>query len=206
MTAAERLHDEIVALAEAGCPLVWIDEPDAILIGDRLAERSIFEDAHRRLLEGVSGIHPTLAIGGGNADVTDVDTFLAAPYLSYFFDLIEGPDNWRLIARLPGDRGVICGAMDARSAGPADRVLLVWAAHYAASTGRRGSDRVGLAPSGGLAHLTPTDARRKIEGLAQAAEAAALPVEELERVLDPRAFMGPSARLARRRREAADRP
>jgi methionine synthase II (cobalamin-independent) len=202
LAAAERLRDEIAALADAGCPLVWIDERDAALVGDVRSERALFRDAQRRLLEGISGIHPTLAIGGGNADTAGPETFFDAPFHSYFFDLIEGPDNWRLVARLPGDRGVICGAMDTRTAGPADRELLVWAAHYAASTGRRGLDRVGLAPSGGLGHLTPAQARRKVEGLAEAAALAAAPREELARVLDPRAVQGPSARLARRARAA----
>jgi len=203
LTAAERLRDEIAALAGAGCPLVWIDEPDAIGVGEADAERSLFREAQRRLLDGISGIHPTLAIGGGNADTSGPETFFDSPYHSFFFDLIDGPDNWRLIARLPGDRGVICGALDARTVGPADRELLVWAAHYAASTGGRGGRglaRVGLAPSGGLDHLAPAEARRKIEGLVRAAGLAVGSPEELTTTLDPRAVQGPSARLARRGR------
>lgn len=205
--AAERLHDEVVSLAAAGCPMVWVEEPEAISIGDRDPERRLFREAHRRLLDGVSDIHPTLAIRGGNADVAGAETILDAPYHSLFVDLIEGPDNWRLVARLPGDHGVICGAMDARDALPADRELLVWAAHYAASTGGRGLARVGLAPSGDLGHLSPEAARRKIEGLARAAALAAAPTDEMQAGLDWRAVAGPSARLARRaRRTTGDVP
>jgi methionine synthase II (cobalamin-independent) len=203
LAAAERLHHEIVGLADAGCPLVWIDEPDAIRIGASEAERILFADAHCRLLGDLPNLHATLAISGGTADVSGPAMFLAAPYRSFFFDLIEGPDNWRLIARLPGECGVICGAMDARTPGPADRELLVWAAHYAASTGGRGLARVGLAPSGGLGHLAPDVARRKIEGLVRAADVALASPDELSRVLDPRAVQGPSARLARRSRGSA---
>jgi methionine synthase II (cobalamin-independent) len=204
--AAERLHDEIVALARAGCPLVWIDEPAAIDIGELSDERSLFREAQRRLLDGIAGIHSTLAIGGGNADVAGVGTFAEAPFNSFFFDLIEGPDNWRLIAGLPGDRGVIAGAMDARTPAPAERELLVWAAHYAASTGGRGLARVGLAPSGDLRPLSAADAHRKIEGLAQAAALAVGSAEDLAATLDPRAIQGPSARLARRARRPTTPP
>jgi methionine synthase II (cobalamin-independent) len=204
LDAAERLRDELVSLASAGCPMVWVEEPAAIHIGEDEAERRLFREAHRRLLEGVTGIHATLAISGGSADGAGPDSILDPPYHSLFVDLIYGPDNWRLVARLPGDRGVICGAMDARSTLPADRELLVWAAHYAASTGGRGLDRVGMAPSGDLGHLTPEVARRKIEGLARAATLAAAPPDELEAGLDRRAVAGPSARLARRRRMAPE--
>jgi methionine synthase II (cobalamin-independent) len=198
---AERLHEEVVGLAKAGCPLVWIDEPDAVAIGVDNDQRALFREAHELLLDGVTGIHPTLAIGGGNADTAGVETIAAAPYRSFFFDLIDGPDNWRLIARLPGDRGVICGAMESRSPAPADREVLVWAAHYAASTGGRGLERVALAPSGDLDHLAPDAAARKLAGLAKAATlATASSPEELAAGLDPRAVAGPSARLARRHR------
>jgi hypothetical protein len=205
LEAAERLHDEIVGLADGGCPLVWIDEPDAVLLGQDGAEMALFRDAQLRLLDGVTGIHPTLAVGGGNADDSGIETFADAPYHSFFFDLIGGPDNWRLIARLPGDRGVICGAMDTRTAAPADRDILVWAAHYAASTGGRGLDRVGLAPAGDLDHLAVADAARKLAGLARAAELAVATPDELIAGLDPRAVQGPSARLARRARRSTPR-
>jgi methionine synthase II (cobalamin-independent) len=206
LAAAELLRNEIIALAQASCPLVWIDEPAAIDIGEQKEERALFRESHRRLLDGITGIHATLAIGGGNADDAGVGTFAEAPFSSFYFDLIEGPDNWRLIARLPGDRGVICGAMDARTPGPADRELLVWAAHYAASTGGRGLDRVGLAPSGDLRPLNVADARRKIEGLVQAAALAVGSAEDLAVTLDPRAIQGPSARLARRVRRPPTPP
>ena len=34
---------------------------------------------------------------GGNADGAGVETLLAAPYASLAVDLIDGPDNWRLV-------------------------------------------------------------------------------------------------------------
>ena len=118
------------------------------------------------------------------------------PFASYAFDLIAGPDNWRLIAQAPGDRGIICGALDP-SAGSADRPeTLVWAAHYAASTGGRGLDRVGLANASSLAGLTRERARAKLVALAEAARLAALQdPKELAASLDPRAVDIRSAAL-----------
>src|SRR6266513_3563293 len=53
--AGERLREVVIALAAAGCPLVEIEEPAAIRIGDDAAERGHFQDAHRRLTDGLPG-------------------------------------------------------------------------------------------------------------------------------------------------------
>ncbi len=200
LSLAEVLNDALRALGGAGCPLVQVDEPDAVRIGDDEAERRLFADAHRRLLEGVTGAHPSLCVIGGSADAAGPATFFDLPYRSYLFDLIDGPDNWRLIALAPGDRGIICGAMDARTARPDEREILVWAVHYAASTAGRGPERVGLAPSGSLAHMAPEQARRKIDRLSEAARLAALPGRELAETLDPRAIRSRSRALRQRPR------
>ena len=76
-------------------------------------ERARFRDLHQRLLDGVTGTHLSLAITGGDAKAAGVDTLLAAPYASLAVDLIAGPDNWNLVVRTPGDRGVICGVLPA---------------------------------------------------------------------------------------------
>jgi hypothetical protein len=87
--------------------------------------------------------------------------------------------------------------------------VLVWAAHYAASTRRRGLVRVGLATTGSLAALDRDGAVAKMRALAEGARIAVLPVEEIRATLDPRAIDMRSAalgawtgapRLPRRRR------
>ena len=98
---AEVLQPAISALAAAGCPFVEIDEPDALAITVVAPERALFVDAHRRLTDGIKGIHLSLALTGGNLDVAGAATFFDLPYASYAFDLIAGPDNWRLIAAAP---------------------------------------------------------------------------------------------------------
>ena len=133
-------------------------------------------------------LHLTLALTGGDHRGLGAGPLADLGYRSYLFDLIAGPDDWRLIALLPGDRGVVCGVVDAATdAGDAPEVL-VWAAHYAASTGRRGLARVGLATAGSLAALGPEEASAKMRALAAGARIAALPADELAASLDPRAL------------------
>jgi len=198
--AGERLREVVLALAAAGCPLVEIEEPAAIRIGDDDAERMQFRDAHRRLTDGLAGlVHLSLVVTGGNADVAGAATFFDLPYASYAFDLIAGPDNWRLIAAAPGDRGIVCGALDPSETSSDGPETLVWAAHYAASTGGRGLDRVGLANASSLVALDRQRAAAKLALVAEASRiASAATPEELSRLLDPRAVDPRTAALGRR--------
>jgi methionine synthase II (cobalamin-independent) len=206
--AAERLREVVMALAAAGCPLVEIDEPAAIRIGDDEVERGQFLDAHRRLTDGVAGlVHLSLVVAGGNADTAGPATFFDLPYASYAFDLIAGPDNWRLIVEAPGDRGIIVGALDP-SAGSSDGPeTLLWAVRYAASTRGRGLDRVGLANASSLAGLDLDRAKRKVALLGETARlATSASPDEFASALDPRAIDIRSAALGRYERPAGDRP
>jgi hypothetical protein len=133
------------ALAAAGCPLIEIHEPSATAIGADVTERALFREAHLRLLDGIDGTHLSLAITGGSADAAGIETILAAHYASLAVDLIAGPDNWRLVAAAPGEIGIVCGALSTAAAADDGPEVLLWAAAYAASTGARGPDRVGLA-------------------------------------------------------------
>ena len=188
--AIERAREAIEALIAAGCPFIEIEEPAAIEIGDDPSEVRRFREAHRALTDGLAdAVHLSLVLTGGNVDAAGAATFFDLPYASYAFDLIAGPDNWRLIAEAPGDRGIVCGALDPAASSSDRPEVLVWAAHYAASTGGRGLVRVGLANASSLASLSPTRARGKIKALAEAARLAdAGSTEELAAVLDPRAI------------------
>ena len=107
------------------------------------------------------------------------------------FDLIAGPNDWRLIAQAPGDRGIVCGALDPAGAGTGDLETLLWAARYAASTRGRGLARVGLAPAAGLERLSWDAAVARIGVLGEAVRLADVPREELESSLDRRALDRP---------------
>ena len=188
MALATALRTEIEALAAAGCPVVEIEERDAGEIGADELERRIFRDAHLALTEGIAGTHLSLAIVGGNADAAGIETILAAAYPSLAVDLVDGPDNWRLVRDVPGDRGVVAGAMSPRVPSDDGPELLLWAAGYAASSNGRGRDRVGLATASSLAGLSWELAERKLGRLGEAARLAALPAPEAAPHLDPRAI------------------
>ncbi len=201
--SAEVLAPIVQALANAGCPLVEIEETDGHLIGDDEGERRLFREAHRRLTDvtrsggaGQGGeIHLSLSIVGGSAAGAGVETILDAPYASLAVDLIAGPDNWNLVTRTPSTVGVIAGVL---SAGTDDesREVMLWGAHYAASSRGRGIDRVGLGSAGPYANLAWEVAVRKMRRLGEAARIASMPRgEELARSLDPRAVSSRRAAL-----------
>ncbi len=217
---ADALGRELEALSQAGCTFIQIDEDDATQIGADEVERALFREAHEHLLAGIrrrpseasggvagpgpapgptpsrAGPHLSLAISGGNADAAGPETIFGPAYDSHFFDLLAGPDNWRLVTRAPAERGIVLGVVDARSDEHDVRELLVWAIGYAASTGGRGESRIGIAPSGSLAGLPRSVARRKIELLGEVAGLLARrDVEPIASALDPRAVDIRSAAL-----------
>lgn len=187
LAAADAVHDELVAFAEAGCTVVQVDEPVLAGVTEAEEDRALFVEAHGRLTAGIGDrLHLHLSLGAGAAPLGDALFDLA--YRSFGLDLIGGPDDWRLAVRTPGDRGVVCGAVDPATPGPGDLETAIWAARYAASTSGRGLERVGLTTSPGLERLTPAAAMVKLRILGQAARLAGAPREELERYLDPRAL------------------
>ncbi len=183
-------------LAAEGCPLVEVQEPAAAAIADD-EQRALFREAHLRLLDGLDGTHPSLALTGGNADAAGIDTILAAPYASLAVDLIAGPDNWRLVALVPGDLGIVCGALSVAPGSDDGPELLLWAAGYAASMRGRGPDRVALATASSLAHLSWDAAVAKIERLGAAARLAMGPLDDQLAAFDPGAVSSRAAALGR---------
>jgi hypothetical protein len=198
---AEAVGAEVAALRAAGCAIVRVDEPratDAVMGADAVAA---FAEAHARLCRAAGagddegGPHLMLALTGGPHEAIGSATLADLPYASFLFDLIRGPDDWRVLAALPGGRGVVCGVVDAATdVGDAPEVL-VWAAHYAASTGGRGLARVGLSTTGSLAGIHRDAAARKLASVAEGARIAALPRDEAAASLDPRALDLRSAAL-----------
>jgi len=205
---AEALNGALGALAAAGCRLIEVHEPAATTIRDE-AGRAAFTDAHRRLAADLGDcVHLSLAITGGNADALGAAALIAAPYASYLLDLVDGPESWRLVVEVPGDRGIVCGALDATGRGRTRLEELVFAARYAASTGGRGLDRVGIAPSGSLAGRPREEALAAIGLLGEAAALLRGDHEDLLRRLDPRAVDARSAAIGeyRPRRPRSARP
>lgn len=192
---AAALNRVILELAETGCPLIEVHEPAAVEIGTDPAERDLFGAATLRLLDGVTGTHVSLAITGGNADTAGIETILAAPFASLAVDLVGGPDNWRLVMAVPGDRGIVCGALPVDPDSYDGPEPLLWAAGYAASGGGRGRSRIGLATASSLAHLSWEASLEKMARLGEAARLADRPRDEQLRSFDPRAVSSRSAAL-----------
>jgi hypothetical protein len=196
--AANAVRARVEALAAAGCPMIEIEEAEADRIGLDESERRLFREAQRIVTEGFDGAHLSLSIVGGAADKAGVETVLEAPYASLALDLIAGPDNWNLATRAPGERGIVAGALGAREHLDEPKEVLLWAAHYAASTGGRGIARVGLGSAGSYANLTWVAAVRKLRLLGTAARLAELPPsQELTDALDPLAVSARRAALGR---------
>ncbi|HEY2916845.1 MAG TPA: hypothetical protein VGI98_06485 [Candidatus Limnocylindrales bacterium] len=197
LAAADGLRAIVDELAAAGCPMVEIEELAVQHVGTDAAAREAFRAAHLRIATGVDATHLSLSILGGSAWEAGAATILDAPYRSLAVDLINGPDNWNLVTRTPGDRGIVAGALDPnRREGPE---LPVWAAQYAASTRGRGLARVGLGTGGGLEHLPWDVAIERLNALGEAARIAALPPGELADALDPRAVSSRAAATGRTR-------
>lgn len=194
----EEVRATIAGLAAAGCVWIEIHEPAAVAIGADPDARRRFAEAHRTLTADLgegSGVHLSLAIIGGSADAAGIDTILAGAYASLAVDLIDGPDNWRLVAAAPGDRGIVCGAMSAGPDADESPELLLYAVGYAASTAGRGAARVGLATSGSMAALPWDVAVRRMTRLGEAVRLAEAPPDARRRKLDPRAIDIRSAAL-----------
>jgi hypothetical protein len=190
------IRDVLVALRDAGCTWIEIHEPAAVGIADDEGRRA-FADAHRTLTADLDRVHLSLAITGGNADALGVDAILAGSYASLAVDLIDGPDNWRLVAAWPGDRGVIAGALHTRPTTADGPEVLLWAAGYAASTKGRGGDRVGLATAGSMAALPWTTAVDRMRRLGETARLAEASPDAVRDAVDPRALDARSAAMGR---------
>jgi hypothetical protein len=187
----------VLDLAAAGCRWIEIQEPDAVEIGADAERRARFAGLHRALTADLDGVHLSLAITGGAANDAGIDTLLAGAYASLGLDLIAGPDNWHLAVAAPAERGIIAGVVAPRAGSDDGPEVMLWAAGYAASTGGRGGDRVGLGTAGSFAGLPWDVAAAKVRRLGEAARLATAPREERLAALDPRSIDSRSAALGR---------
>jgi len=188
---ADALAAELEALAAAGCPVVVVEEPAAVAIGGGAGARAGFARAQRRLLRRTPDLHAMLAIIGGSAAGAGAEAIVGAPYASFLFDLLAGPDNWHLVRAAPPERGIVCAALAAGGGRQAidQSPQLVWAARYAASSGGRGLERVGLANASSLEGLAPADARLALDALGRAAALSAMsPADAIAAGLDKRTY------------------
>jgi hypothetical protein len=187
LAAAAAGNLALKALFAAGAPLVQVEEDGLTAIAAEDAPaRALAIDVFQALLTGVEG-HVSLSVIGGDPCGAGPDVLYAAPFSSHLFDLILGPDGWRLARQAPRERGLILGVADGRTDRRDPVPVSVWAARYGASLGARGLDRIGLAPSAGLEERSWAVARMKLHGLAEAAAVASLEGDALRQALPKRA-------------------
>lgn len=182
----EALNLEIRSLVAAGCPIVEIDEPMALQIGDDSGEWGLLRSAHERLMTGTgdASVHLSLGLWGGAIHGSGHSALLDLPYSSYLVDVLAGPSAWRFIAAVPPARGVIVAAADAHRETMEDTEVLVWAMAWAAEGGR-GSERVGIAPNGSLTFLGRHFAHRKCQRMGEAVNIARMgPLQDVAEALD----------------------
>ena len=128
--------------------MVEIEETEAHSIGDDDAERRLFREAHQRLINGAAPgrtlcrCRPWTVASAGS-------TLIPRRSKAFAVDLLGSlrPDNWNLDAYaaiaivLALGVGIDHHLFEAR-------VKLLWAAHYAASTGGRGAARASARSAG----------------------------------------------------------
>jgi methionine synthase II (cobalamin-independent) len=196
--AAGATRTAIEGLLAAGCQLIRVDEPGLTALGDDDGIRSRVLAAHDRALPDPGASHLMLALTGGDATAIGASALAGMRYASFLFDLLRGPDSWRVVARLPAERGVVCGVVPTGEGAGVVKEAMVWAAHYAASTEGRGLDRVGLATAGDLGGLDWDVAADRVRLLGTAARIAADDsMDHLAMELDPRAVGMKSAAFGR---------
>ncbi len=203
---AETLNHLIRDLAAEGCLMVEVHEPAAVEIGDDAGRAGAVprgEPAsprrHRRRARVTRGRRVVQRTSPGSRPSWP-PRLRVSPWTS-------SPDpttgvSWSPRRAIAGSSAARCRSPPGRTTGPE---TLLWAAGYAASTGGRGMDRVGLATSASLGHLPWPVAMRKLERLGEASRLVLGSVDERAAAVDPRAVSNRSAALGRVQRGGASR-
>ena len=89
---AEAMNAELRALAEAGCPIIQVDEGALTAIGDDEAEWRLYAETQRRLTDGLDGAPPEpRPLPRRQSTRPATRTILDGPYRSYLVDALGGP-------------------------------------------------------------------------------------------------------------------
>ena len=202
MELATALAGELAALAAAGCPVVvgrGAGGGDGGR-GRRPRGRAFLRGAPRGCSRTPRGCTRCSRSPAARPARPAPRPIFGAPYASYLFDLIAGPDNWYLVRAAPGERGIVCAALAARRRRGERRATRrrssSWAAHYAAASNGRGLERVGIANATPLGGLDPAAAHAALAALGRAPRARRAPAATRPSThgLDPRAIVATAGR------------
>lgn len=158
---ADVLKSEVQALHRAGAPLVQIDEP---VITRNPQDWQLFKAAMERLTRDTVG---RIALNANFGSVADLPDFFALPFHAFALDFVQGPKNWEVLDRVPPDKEVVLGLVDARE------VRLEEDSEIAARLERGARyvppDRMQVSPNCGLEFLPRDDAQAKLRRMVEGA-------------------------------------
>ena len=158
---SEALHQEALALQEAGAPLIQIDEP---ALGGQPARLALA----RACMETIArGLKTKVGIATYFKPVQEIWTGLRAfPVQVWQVDVADRPAQLDMVLNAPPDGEVVFGCMDARNTRLEERDTLARTLERA--TDRLGADRVWASPNAGLEFLPHATAQKKMARLAEA--------------------------------------
>ncbi len=110
LAIAEALRQEVVALAEAGAPLVQINDP---LILQRKEDLPVLAEALKRMLDGVQ-VETALYTWFGSIEGV-YPQLLELPVDGIGIDFVSKPGNWDVVRRAPFEKKLGFGVVDGRN-------------------------------------------------------------------------------------------
>jgi 5-methyltetrahydropteroyltriglutamate--homocysteine methyltransferase len=158
---SEALHQEALALQEAGALLIQVDEP-------ALGGQPLRLALARACMETIArGLKTSLGIATYFKPVQEIWTGLRAfPVQVWQVDVADRPAQLDMVLKAPPDGEVVLGCMDARNTRLEERDTLARTLEKA--TEKLGADRVWASPNAGLEFLPHATAQKKMARLAEA--------------------------------------
>lgn len=163
LAIARVLAQEAFELEAAGARHIQIDEP-ALL--DAPEDLELAGQALHVQTSELDQTETTLATYFGDAKRLGFEIF-ELPVTCFGFDFVSGPENAQLAARLPAEKKLQAGIVNARNTKLESVDALTRTIEELTTT--TGAERLRLAPSAGLEFLPREKARAKLERLAEVA-------------------------------------
>lgn len=156
---AQALRQEVLALEQAGAPLVQIDEPAIVRNKE---DWDLFQEVMDSFTQDVS---VDLLLYTYFGDVTGLPGFFQLPFSGFGLDFIWGPANYDLIGRLPSDKKLGLGIVDGRNV----KLETVDDLSHTVEDVMRSvsSDRLYVNPSCGLDYLPRENAFAKLQRMVE---------------------------------------
>jgi 5-methyltetrahydropteroyltriglutamate--homocysteine methyltransferase len=110
MALAEELRNEVQALAQAGAPIIQVNDPVIVFNKDDI---DLFCRALTRMLDGVSA-ETAVYMWFGSADGI-LPPLLDLPVDTIGLDFVSGRDNWEALKKVRFDKKLGAGIVDGRN-------------------------------------------------------------------------------------------